>query len=81
MISAKLITLGPGMTWATAQSSRNSSVVIQRFFSTNSLCTTANTPPKPCKASTVKETNKSVIDWGRGRSGAGKELIDGIMAV
>jgi len=65
----RLTTLGPGMICATAQSSTNSSFVIQRFFSTNSRCTTASTPPKPCSASQVKDQNRSVGLRGCGRAG------------
>ena len=70
--ATRLITLGPGIICATAQSSRNSSAVSQRFFSTISRCTTASTPPKPCSASQVNETNRSRVGRGCGRSAAGR---------
>src|SRR5450830_2137595 len=58
------------MICATAQSSRNSSWVSQRLRSTSSRWTTASTPPNPCRASQVKEKNRSASEAGRGR-GAG----------
>ena len=67
------------MIWATAQSSTNSSSVIQRFFSTSSRCTTASTPPKPCSASQVNDQNKSagLRGWGRdGESSTGYKGAD-----
>src|SRR5256885_7431395 len=67
MVMDRLTTLGPGMIWATAQSSTNSSLVSQRFFSTSSRCTTASTPPKPCRASQVKDQNRSRRLAGAGR--------------
>jgi succinate dehydrogenase/fumarate reductase flavoprotein subunit len=54
----------PGKTWATAQSSTNCSRVSQRLRSTNSRCTTANTPPNPCSASQENEKNKSAKERG-----------------
>src|SRR5687767_2842188 len=74
------MTFGPGNTWATAQSSRNSSAVSQRFFSTISRCTIASTPPKPCKASQVKETKRSPMDRGCGRWGAAASVGAGCIA-
>ena len=77
----RLTTLGPGMICATAQSSTNSSFVIQRFFSTSSRCTTASTPPKPCRASQVKDQNRSVGLRGCGRGAASEEGLGSVAAV
>src|SRR5258708_40187449 len=76
MVMDRLTTLGPGMIWATAQSSTNSSLVSQRFFSTSSRCTTASTPPKPCRASQVKDQNRSRRLAGAGRC-AGASAVSG----
>ncbi len=61
--------MGPGRIWATAQSSMNSSFVSQPLRSTSSRCTTARTPPKPCRASQVKDQNSSLQSRGAGRAG------------
>jgi hypothetical protein len=66
IIIERLTTLGPGMICATAQSSMNSSRVSHWRRSTSSICTTASTPPKPCKASQVKAQNSSASECGRG---------------
>ena len=63
-ISDRFTTLGPGRICATAQSSTNWALVIQRFFSTSSRCTTASTPPKPCRASQLKDQNRSPSELG-----------------
>ena len=47
--------------------------VIQRFFSTSSRCTTASTPPKPCRARMVKEKKRSESDLGCGRCSGKRE--------
>lgn len=66
VINDRSITFGPGMTWTTARSSRNSSTVSHCLRSTISRSSTATTPPEPCRASQVNERNRSAGERGAG---------------